>query len=313
MEIDVFRELKAVAEDRKSGASQIFEKTCRILEEWSSQVLNTKLYSEKILIDVVKEVSKIHPTMAPLRTLSLLLNNMLRLSYNVEYKYKHLNLLVKTLRNYRLQCLKDIVEKFQSIIKSRVKIFTLSYSSLVFKTLTHCKELVSEVLIVESKPGSEGLDLAKALAMEGFNVKLAYDTHMPVLIREADITLLGVDTLLPSGDFINKVGSLEAAILSKEYDVDLIVLLEPYKIAFWAKNLEDIKIEKWNSNELKIHKNIKVIQELFENVPSKYVTRYIIGKHVIGSNETSRIMNVHREFLNHIETIVNKQLSIGDK
>ena len=52
----------------------------------------------------------------------------------------------------------------------------------------------------------------------------------------------------------------------REYDVELVVAVEPYKIAQWAKGVEDIEVERWNLDELKVHENVEVAFEVFYDI-----------------------------------------------
>jgi len=84
----------------------------------------------------------------------------------------------------------------------------------------------------------------------------------------------------------------------REYDVELVVAVEPYKIAQWAKGVEDIEVERWNLDELKVHENVEVESEVFEEVPSRYVDIYIIGGRVVKDRRV--IPKVYKEFVKEI-------------
>ena len=296
--LDILAELSKIANDRVSGASKLFDTTCRALGLWAEECIKSRTLNEEALRNVLKALTNVHPTMAPIRTLTILVREIVESHESLDCKFRRLNSLTKVLRAYRAECLRLIAERFREIVEGKIKVFTLSFSSTVYNTLRSCKGLVDEVLIVESRPGSEGLRLAKELANLGFRVHVAYDSCIPRIVRKADLTLLGADTLLPDGSFVNKVGSLATAMACREYDIGLVVAVEPYKIAQWAKGVEDVEVERWNLDELKVHENVEVESEVFEEVPSRYVDTYIIGRRVVKDRRV--IPEVYKEFVKEI-------------
>ena len=296
--LDILAELSRIANDRVSGASKLFDETCRALGLWAEECIKSRTLNEEALRSVLKALTNVHPTMAPIRTLTILVGEIVESHESLDCKFRRLSSLARVLRAYRAECLRLIAERFREVVEGRVKVFTLSFSSVVYNTLRSCKNLVDEVLIVESRPGGEGLRLAEELANLGFRVHVAHDSCIPRVVGKADLTLLGADALLPDGSFVNKVGSLATAMACREYSVELVVAVEPYKIAQWAKGVEDIEVERWNLDELKVHENVEVESKVFEEVPSKYVDTYIIGGRVV--KDRRMIPEVYKEVVEEI-------------
>ncbi len=307
--LDILAELSRIADDRISGASKLFDDTCRALGLWAEECLESRTLDEGALRSVLRALTRVHPTMAPIRTLTTLVRDIVESCESLDHKFRRLSSLTRALRAYRAECLRLIAERFREVVEGGVKVFTLSFSSVVYNTLKTCRDLVDEVLVVESRPGGEGLRLVGELANLGLRVHVAYDSCIPRVVRKADLTLLGADTLLPDGGFVNKVGSLATAMACREYDVELVVAVEPYKIAYWARGIEDIEVERWSLEELKVHENVEVESEVFEEVPSRYVDTYIIGGRVVKDRRV--IPEVYREFVEEIAEKTCKNLKRG--
>ena len=108
-------------------------------------------------------------------------------------------------------------------------VFTLSRSGTVERALEQGNPVAVHVAI--SRPGGEGKTLATALADRGQDVTLYGDTSIPRAVEVADIVLVGVDTIGPTGDVINKTGTRTAALAADESDVEMSVAAATAKIS----------------------------------------------------------------------------------
>jgi translation initiation factor 2B subunit (eIF-2B alpha/beta/delta family)/8-oxo-dGTP pyrophosphatase MutT (NUDIX family) len=87
------------------------------------------------------------------------------------------------------------------------------------------------VVLPESRPGREGIEVAELLA-EGTDVVLTSDAGFPHQIAEQDVDLLlvGADSITPDGAVINKVGTRAAAAASAHEDCRVVVVAASDKI-----------------------------------------------------------------------------------
>jgi translation initiation factor eIF-2B subunit delta len=121
------------------------------------------------------------------------------------------------------------------------RVLTISASSLVRDALIEAAERHGSrphVTCLESRPVREGAPLAHALAARGLHVQLAVDAAAARLISEADIVLVGGDTLSPHG-LIHKLGTLGLALAAQHAGVPMYALLGslkllPAPVAGWA-------------------------------------------------------------------------------
>ena len=110
------------------------------------------------------------------------------------------------------------------------RVFTLSRSGTVLDALRRADPPPPMIVVAESRPGGEGVDVADELAREGRNVMLIPDTALPQFFaRESvDVALVGADTVLPTGGVVNKVGTYLAALVAK-----------PHRIPFYVASASD--------------------------------------------------------------------------
>lgn len=87
--------------------------------------------------------------------------------------------------------------------------FTLSRSDTVERALLQGSP--AAVSVAESRPGAEGRALAEAIAADT-PVTVVTDASIPAAVRDADLVLVGADTVFRNGDLLNKTGTLAAAV-----------------------------------------------------------------------------------------------------
>ena len=85
------------------------------------------------------------------------------------------------------------------------------------------------VSVAASRPGGEGRDLAAAIAVDT-PVTVVQDAAIPAAVQDADLVLVGADTVFRSGDVLNKTGTLAAAVAADWADVPLYVVTATDKI-----------------------------------------------------------------------------------
>ena len=140
---------------------------------------------------------------------------------------------MKRFINYQDSC-KRLLSRYASEIISdigdKLSIMTLSYSSNVFNVLIEVRDFIQEVLVLESRPGGEGLIMAKQLRNEGVKVKPIPDACMHTFINSTDLIVVGADMITADACVINKVGTFMLAKIANEQGVPFMVISESYKI-----------------------------------------------------------------------------------
>ena len=105
---------------------------------------------------------------------------------------------------------------------------------------------------------------------------------------EIDIVIVGADRIAKNGDFANKIGTYEKAVIAKENNIPFYVAAPISTFDKNAKNGDQIKIEERDKIEM-THINgnqiipswVKIKNPAFDVTPSKYVTGYITENGII--------------------------------
>lgn len=135
-----------------------------------------------------------------------------------------------------------------ALLPDHVTIYTISRSGTVEHALRWLATAgkLGKVIIAESRPGDEGVALAKSLAGDerfraaGVSITLAADAASGLLMPEVDAVLIGADSVRADGDVINKVGTHTLALIAHEHGKPVYALCESLKIASpdWPQKLE---------------------------------------------------------------------------
>jgi translation initiation factor 2B subunit (eIF-2B alpha/beta/delta family) len=86
-------------------------------------------------------------------------------------------------------------------------------------------------IVSESRPGGEGVVLARVLAAAGWTITLVADAACGLLVPQAGAVLLGADSVRADGSLVNKIGSHPLALSARAAGVPVYVLCETLKIA----------------------------------------------------------------------------------
>ncbi|MFQ5472873.1 MAG: hypothetical protein ACE5FA_08335, partial [Dehalococcoidia bacterium] len=108
-------------------------------------------------------------------------------------------------------------------------VMTYSYSSTVVDLLSRIGS--RRAIISEARPLGEGLKLARALRSAGLAVTFITEAQMGLFVHEADAVVVGADTVLPSGDLVNKIGTRLLALAAKDARIPFYSVTETLKVA----------------------------------------------------------------------------------
>lgn len=141
------------------------------------------------------------------------------------------------------------------------------------------------VFVDETRPRLQGARLtAWELAQEGIEHYVIADNAAGYFMKkgEVDLAIVGADRIAANGDFANKIGTYEKAVLAKENGVPFYVAAPGSTFDFSLKTGESIPIEERGEEEvLSIgEKRLAPVMSrsrnpAFDVTPSRYVTAYI--------------------------------------
>ena len=195
---------------------------------------------------------------------------------------------------------KKIGENGERLIKNGMKILThcnagalatVDYGTAlsVFR-IAHNKGKEFFVFVDETRPRCQGLLTDWELMQEGIDHVLIVDNAAGYFMKnkEIDMVITGADRIAKNGDFANKIGTYEKAVLAKENGIPFYVAAP---ISTFDKNIENgsqIEIEERKKEELsKINEKeimpdwTEVRNPAFDVTPFQYVTGYITEEKII--------------------------------
>lgn len=141
------------------------------------------------------------------------------------------------------------------------------------------------VYVDETRPRLQGARLtAWELAQEGIKHAVIADNAAGYFMRkkEVDLVIVGADRIAPNGDFANKIGTYEKAVLAKENGIPFYVAAPGSTFDFSIKTGDDIPIEERGEEEVMIVNGGRIgpvespaMNPAFDVTPAKYVTGFI--------------------------------------
>lgn len=247
--------------DHESGASQITEQFLNLSEQ---SLRANKSYDAKVFRSWIEQCQRAHPSMGGLQ------DSAQRIARRAT-DGRDVLLEILRLERQRLQDLRHSAARTAAQwLGTRSTIVTLSQSSLVLETLRlHALEGPVRVLLCESRPLMEGRQMARQLVRFRIPVDLFVDAAAPTMVAEADVALVGADTIQPDGGILNKVGSLALALACRHRQIPFVVVAESTKRAD-----NPLRIERQNPREVwsRPLRGVRVLNRYFESVPGELVT-----------------------------------------
>ncbi len=150
--------------------------------------------------------------------------------------------------------------------------------------IAHEKGRPFTVFVDETRPRLQGLLTAWELHQEGISHTLIVDNAAGYFMkrREIDLAIVGADRIAKNGDFANKIGTYEKAVLARENGIPFYVAAPMSTFDERLKDGSDIVIEERDREEVTeingrviAPKWLKVRNPAFDVTPRSYVTGYI--------------------------------------
>ena len=176
------------------------------------------------------------------------------------------------------------VENAADYIGTGKTIITHSLSSTVLGVLEKLKDQDIRVLVTESRPLNEGHILTRRLSEWNISTQLITDVQLGLFVAQADLALLGADSLLPDGSLVNKVGSYLLALVARDKGVPLYVCCESFKRR--KEGMGEPELEEMEARELGAPSlpGVRARNIYFDITPARLISCWIdeTGVHATG-------------------------------
>ena len=149
-------------------------------------------------------------------------------------------------------------------------VVTISRSSAVREILRHLHNAgsIKRVLVLESRPGLEGITMARELRAMGIDTIIMTDASVYFAAEMADYALVGCDAFHSRG-YINKTGTRALARAMQQYGRNVFVATSPIKrIERWDDYMEMLKRVDMHPDS-EIAPDIDAINRYFEYIPRR--------------------------------------------
>ena len=146
------------------------------------------------------------------------------------------------------------------------------------------------VYVDETRPRCQGVLTAWELQQEKIPYVFIVDNAAGYFMKnkEIDMVVTGADRIAKNGDFANKIGTYEKAVLAKENNIPFYVAAPISTFDKTIKSGKEILIEEREKEELSyinkcktIPDYIKVRNPAFDVTPAKYVTGFITEEKIL--------------------------------
>ncbi len=158
------------------------------------------------------------------------------------------------------------------------------------------------VYVDETRPRLQGAKLtAWELQQEGINYSIIADNAAGYFMHKSDINLaiVGADRIAANGDFANKIGTYEKAVLAKVNNIPFYVAAPGSTFDFSLKSGDEIPIEERDEKEVLIvnDKNLgpkdgHARNPAFDVTPHEYVTAFITEYGIFKPEELNKLYKI---------------------
>lgn len=156
------------------------------------------------------------------------------------------------------------------------------------------------VYVDETRPRLQGAKLtAWELLNEGIDHAIISDNASGHYIRaDVDVVIVGADRIAGNGDFVNKIGTYEKAVLARENGVPFYVAAPISTFDSSLLSGDEIVIEQRSPDEVLILDGVRVAPEgsdalnpAFDMTPSRYVSGFITEVGLLKPDELSKLLD----------------------
>ncbi|MCS7245885.1 MAG: S-methyl-5-thioribose-1-phosphate isomerase [candidate division WOR-3 bacterium] len=258
------------------------------------EVLNNKEKEETIKsVEILKST---RPTAVNLFNVLSEIEKILLLSKN--YKEELYNFVIE-LDNREKEMNLKIAKNGIEVFKKKSNVLTYCNTGFLATTgigtalgiiyMAYEKGLVKEVIVPETRPYLQGSRLT-VYELEKLKIpyKLITDNSIAFLMSKGyiDLVIVGADRVLKDGTLINKIGTLNIAILSNYFNIPFYTAFPSSTMDNFSK-IEDIKIEIRGKDEVIKIKDVNitidsvdVLNYAFDITPKSLITGYITDEGV---------------------------------
>ena len=273
------RELaEIIAADRNHGASELARMALQAIVRYASEYFAKDTAEFATAINsFASELMECRPCMAPVW--NMLQQVQKELVYcqavSVDTLRKKVVEAAGRLEDDSLTAVSRVADYAESIVRSGHTVFTHSYSSTIAALFKRLQEKQVNAIVTESRPLYEGRKTAEMIAGFYIPVQFVTDAQIGIFVEQADMAMVGADSVLPDGSVVNKAGTYLLALACHDKQVPFYVCYESFKLR--DPGMPKLEIEKMDPAELgfQSQRYITVNNSYSDVTPARFITAWI--------------------------------------
>jgi ribose 1,5-bisphosphate isomerase len=225
-------DLAAIQADRNSGAAELARRCLGIIAQ--SCLYDNSNSTSELLLKLDRQLNLLaqsRPSMAPVVNLLVIFQKDIekfRQLSPADARKKCVDITRKIIEASK-KATEKTAQNVATLIGEDKKVFTHSYSSTVIKAFTLLGKKGLKVIVSESRPLYEGYRLAEKLSQLEIPTTLITEAQTGLFVKDADLVLVGADTILADFSVVNKAGTYPAALSAHDNLIPFYVCGEKYK------------------------------------------------------------------------------------
>ena len=299
------KKIDEIRNDRSHGAAQLGASAVHIL---ASVCKHSKAENLEQLESEVKHtalsLAEARPSMAPIRNWSLVFARRFKEKIEEGSTHHEARKQGMVLGDELLQQQKAFanlqIESAQTILRRCSSVVTLSYSSTVESILRHGIPSHCTVIIAESRPLMEGRRLFTNLMDSSVSVRMITDAQLGLAVPDADLVLVGADTILRDLAVVNKTGTYLSALVAAAHARDFFVAADTFKINV-KMDTHNCVLESKSGREIWPEQERHCENVYFDITPGKLVTGFVTEEGILDVSGMSRVIRRWEEITENFE------------
>lgn len=289
--------------DRTHGASELALMALHVLK---GELTEVPAKSPDALLTHLSNVAwhlrRTRSSMAPLTNATAFVIYHARRELNQSKQVSNLRAHIsKKIDEYETNCRNAsqiISHETQCLLADNTTILTHSYSGTVANAIVGSRGKNVHIIVTESRPLNEGVKTANRLS-EKYDVTLITDAQAGHFIGQADIVLIGADTVLSDGTVVNKAGTHLIALAAERQNVPVYALCQTDKFLPLAHDNESpIELEEKDGSEVISERvqNVNVRNIYFDFTPADLIRGIVTERGILTTNDVLPIATEMAEY-----------------
>jgi ribose 1,5-bisphosphate isomerase len=115
-------------------------------------------------------------------------------------------------------------------LKGGTTFMTICSSSTIIQSMTRLSKFTPglNIIVLETRPDYNGWVTAKELGANNIKVTLIIDSASSSFIENVDAVITGADVVFPNGCIINRIGTLNLALVAKRFNKPVYAITSSY-------------------------------------------------------------------------------------